>query len=208
MLISLGVAPDAKTKNGSAEDALDDEPANGVPRSKRSLRGKIVSKAAVGADRLSGEIDNDEDEAGQSSGKRISQATGALSRPDGLALVNVMLSRARLRTAVYSSIAPWEIDVQKMTCGMFLIASILAVGQAVSVVDDSNETINPNLLSPDWTTHRLSRHGVPFFTALSIHRRPIFTPWPSSMRAWLITILSSTNCAFSDGPSRLSEASH
>ena len=33
---------------------------------------------------------------------KISQHTGALSRPDGLAVANVLLSRARLRTVVYS----------------------------------------------------------------------------------------------------------
>ena len=46
---------------------------------------------------------------------KISQNTGALSRPDGLAVANVLLSRARLRTVVYSSVLPWEINLAAMT---------------------------------------------------------------------------------------------
>ena len=61
---------------------------------------------------------------------KISQNTGALSRPDGLAVANVLLSRARLRTVVYSSVLPWEINLAAMTSGMFLIASMLRMARS------------------------------------------------------------------------------
>jgi hypothetical protein len=91
---------------------------------------------------------------------KISQNTGALSRPDGLAVANVLLSRARLRTAVYCSILPWEINLAAMTPGMFLIASILRMATVVAaperVVD---EPIHLNFLSEEWTAHRLEVEG-------------------------------------------------
>jgi hypothetical protein len=93
---------------------------------------------------------------------KISQNTGALSRPDGLAVANVLLSRARLRTVVYSSILPWEINLAAMTSGMFLIASILRMATVVAaperVVD---EPIHDNFIFDDWTAHRLEVVGEP-----------------------------------------------
>ena len=93
---------------------------------------------------------------------KISQNTGALSRPDGLAVANVLLSRARLRTVVYSSVLPWEINLAAMTSGMFLIASILRMATVVAaperVVD---EPIHANFLFEDWTAHRLEVAGEP-----------------------------------------------
>jgi hypothetical protein len=93
---------------------------------------------------------------------KISQHTGALSRPDGLAVANVLLSRARLRTVVYSSVLPWEINLAAMTSGMFLIASILRMATVVAaperVVD---EPIHANFLFEDWTAHRLEVAGEP-----------------------------------------------
>jgi len=93
---------------------------------------------------------------------KISQNTGALSRPDGLAVANVLLSRARLRTVVYSSVLPWEINLAAMTSGMFLIASMLRMATVVAaperVVD---EPIHANFLFEDWTAHRLEVAGEP-----------------------------------------------
>ena len=91
---------------------------------------------------------------------KISQNTGALSRPDGLAVANVLLSRARLRTVVYSSVLPWEIDLAAMTSGMFLIASMLRMATVVSapaVADD--QPIHEHFLSDQWTTHQLEVEG-------------------------------------------------
>jgi hypothetical protein len=91
---------------------------------------------------------------------KISQNTGALSRPDGLAVANVLLSRARLRTAVYCSILPWEINLAAMTPGMFLIASILRMATVVAAPDRVvDEPIHDNFLSDQWTTHRLEVEG-------------------------------------------------
>ena len=93
---------------------------------------------------------------------KISQHTGALSRPDGLAVANVRLSRARLRTAVYSSVLPWEINLAAMTPGMFLIASILRMATVVTAPDRVvDEPIHENFLFPDWTAHRLEVEGEP-----------------------------------------------
>jgi hypothetical protein len=95
---------------------------------------------------------------------KISQHVGALSRPDGLAVANVLLSRARLRTVVYSSVLPWEINLAAMTPGMFLIASMLrmatVVGAPAKVID---EPIHDNFISDQWTTHRLEVEGEPVF---------------------------------------------
>ena len=93
---------------------------------------------------------------------KISQNTGALSRPDGLAVANVLLSRARLRTAVYCSILPWEINLAAMTPGMFLIASILRMASVVAAPERVvGEPIHDNFVFPDWTAHRLEVAGEP-----------------------------------------------
>ena len=93
---------------------------------------------------------------------KISQNTGALSRPDGLAVANVLLSRARLRTVVYCSILPWEINLAAMTPGMFLIASILRMATVVAAPDRVvDEPIHDNFIFPDWTAHRLEVAGEP-----------------------------------------------
>ena len=66
---------------------------------------------------------------------RISQNIGVLSRPDGLALCNVMLSRSRLRTVVYCSIVPADLDLAAMTPASFLVASILRMGAIVGALE-------------------------------------------------------------------------
>jgi hypothetical protein len=90
---------------------------------------------------------------------KISQNLGALSRPDGLAVANVMLSRARLRTVVYSSIAPWEINLASMTAGMFLIASILRMGTVVGSLELIGDNLFSNVTTEKWRAHKLIVDG-------------------------------------------------
>ena len=85
---------------------------------------------------------------------KINQTTGALGRADSVALTNVMLSRARMRTAVFSSIMPWQINMSAMTPGMFLVASILRMGTVVATSEMLNETIHPNFLSDEWSVDK------------------------------------------------------
>lgn len=85
---------------------------------------------------------------------KINQKAGALGRPDALALVNVMLSRARIRTAVFSSIMPWQINMSTMTPGMFLLASILRMGTVVSAPETSGEAADPMFLSDEWSVDK------------------------------------------------------
>lgn len=90
---------------------------------------------------------------------KISQNLGALSRPDGLAVANVMLSRARLRTVVYSSIAPREINLASMTAGMFLIASILRIGTVVGSLELIGDNLFSNVTTEKWRAHKLIVDG-------------------------------------------------
>jgi hypothetical protein len=93
---------------------------------------------------------------------KISQHTGALSRPDGLAVANVLLSRARLRTVVYSSVLPWEINLAAMTPGMFLIASMLRMATVVAAPDKGvSEPLPATFVSDEWIAHRLEVEGEP-----------------------------------------------
>jgi hypothetical protein len=85
---------------------------------------------------------------------KINQSTGLLGRPDALALVNVMLSRARLRTAVFSSIMPWQINMATMTPGMFLVASILRMGTVVGMPEILVDDVDTMLLSDEWSVDK------------------------------------------------------
>ena len=99
---------------------------------------------------------------------RINQRVGVLSRSDSLALCNVMLSRSRLRTAVFSSILPIDIDISAMTASMFLIASILRMGAVIGALEnpaDRQSGIDPKTVDPrfDWAIDRLEMDGEKFY---------------------------------------------
>jgi len=197
-LISLGVAPDAPKKKGGSKDTLESHPAEGVSRLRGAARSKNASKVSAGSAFFAEAVGNSISKRPPSSFFRIIQATGVMGRPDGLALVNVMLSRARLRTAVNCSIAPWEINLQKMTRGMFLIASILAVGQVVAVVDKSETDIHPNLLAP--TGQCMDCLSVACRSmALSIRKSPTATPPLLSKRPFPIISRFVAFCTRWDG---------
>lgn len=63
---------------------------------------------------------------------KINRNTGALSRRDGLTVANVLLSPARLRIVVYSSVLPREINLAAMTPGMFVVTSTLRMATVVA----------------------------------------------------------------------------
>ena len=94
---------------------------------------------------------------------KIRQNVGLMARKDSVALVNVMLSRSRLRTAVYSSIFPWEINQSAMTPGMFLVASILRMGTIVGAPDMASQNIPPGFLSDEWKVDQFEVAGGDFY---------------------------------------------
>ena len=99
---------------------------------------------------------------------RISQRIGVLSRNDSLALCNVMMSRSRLITAVYSSIVPADIDLSTMTPSMFLVASILRMGAVVSALEmsaDRRAVIDLKTVDPkfEWNIDSLQMDGETFY---------------------------------------------
>ena len=85
---------------------------------------------------------------------KLHQSAGALGRADALALTNVMLSRARMRTVVFSSLTPWDINVSSMTPGMFLIASILRMATVASMPETSSTDVHPTFLSDEWSVEK------------------------------------------------------
>jgi nucleoside-triphosphatase THEP1 len=145
---------------------------------------------------------------------KINQSVGALSRPDGLAVANVMLSRARLRTVVYSSIAPWEINLASMTAGMFLIASILRMGTVVGSLELIGNNIFTDFATEQWRAHLFVVDGQEIYgithpdiadhyiigavlreRALGLPREKLLTSIDKRMEAygWNISIFPSRN---------------